>query len=193
MSQTEPKFIGKRISVLRSKEDIVVTISQQIERWQMSLLVAWLAAWTFCGGAFIMSAATANNFNERMFFIICVGLWLFFMIRLTKVFFWRKGGREIIRISAGTVSIIHAYWSKGKPEDFRIGTIFKLGLVKRDPSNFFSFLDDSFWIIGGERVGFSYSGEKIRFGKQLDIRDAENLVRILDSAIREFGKKEKTQ
>ncbi|MEN9347717.1 MAG: hypothetical protein RLZZ77_1228 [Bacteroidota bacterium] len=191
MSQTEPKFMGKRISVLRSKDDIVVTITQQIERWQMSLLISWLLAWTFCGGVFITYMIKASVFEERIFFVICTGLWAFFMIRLTKVFLWRKGGREIIRISAGTLSLYNAYWSKGKPEDFKLNSVFKLGLIKRDPSNFFAFLDDSFWIIGGERVGFSYGGEKVRLGKQLDLREAENLVRILDSAIREFSKREK--
>ena len=191
MSQTEPKFMGKRISVLRSKEDIVVTITQQIERWQMSLLMTWLAAWTFCGGVFITYLIKALNFDERMFFVICTGLWAFFMIRLTKVFLWRRSGREIIRISAGKLTLINAYWSKGKTEEFKLNSVFKLGLIKKDPSNFFVFLDDSFWIIGGERVGFSYGGEKIRLGKQLELRDAENLVRILESAIREFSKREK--
>lgn len=191
MSQTEPKFMGKRISVLRSKDDIVVTITQQIERWQMSLLISWLLAWTFCGGVFIAYMIKASVFEERIFFVICTSLWAFFMIRLTKVFLWRKGGREIIRISAGTLSLYNAYWSKGKSEDFKLKSVFKLGLIKRDPSNFFAFLDDSFWIIGGERVGFSYGGEKVRLGKQLDLREAENLVRILDSAIREFSKREK--
>lgn len=101
---------------------------------------------------------------------------------------WRKGGREIIRISKGKIEIINAYWKRGLPETFMIRNVFKMGLIKRDQGNFLAFLDDSFWIIGGERVGFSHSGTKIRFGKQLDVKDAELLVRVLESGMREFGK-----
>jgi hypothetical protein len=51
-----------------------------------------------------------------------------------------------------------------------------------------AFLDDSFWIIGGERVGFNYNGSKRRFGKQLERKDAELLIRVIESSFREFGK-----
>ena len=101
---------------------------------------------------------------------------------------WRKGGREIIRISKGKLEIMNAYWKRALPETFLIGSIFKLGLIKRNPGNFLAFLDDSFWIIGGEKVGFSHSGAKIRVGKQLSDKDAELLIRVIESGMKEFGK-----
>lgn len=188
MSQSAPKFIGKRITVVRSKEDIVITITQQIERWQEALLVTWLLGWTFCGVVFIKYAIETTVFSDRVFFIIATSLWLYFFVKILKVFLWRKGGREIIRISKGQLEIYNAYWKRAMPETFRISNIFKLGLIKRDPANFLAFLDDSFWVIGGERVGFSHSGTKIRVGKQLSIKDAELLVRVIESGMREFGK-----
>ncbi|MFM7725657.1 MAG: hypothetical protein ACKO7B_03065, partial [Flavobacteriales bacterium] len=78
--------------------------------------------------------------------------------------------------------------SRGKRALFQHHNIFKLGLIKRDATSFLAFLDDSFWIIGGERVGFSYSGRRIQLGKQLALRDAELLLRVMESAIREFKK-----
>lgn len=188
MNQSAPKFIGKRISVQRSKEDIVITITQQIQRWQEALLIGWLMAWTFCGVVFIKYAIQTTVMSDRVFFIICSSLWLYFFVKIVKVFMWRKGGREIIRLSKGKIEIINAYWKRGLPETFMMRNIFKLGLIKRDPGNFLAFLDDSFWIIGGERVGFSHSGTKIRFGKQLELKDAELLVRVIESGMREFGK-----
>lgn len=188
MNQSAPKFIGKRISVLRSKEDIVITITQQIERWQEALLITWLMAWTFCGVVFIKYAIETTVFSDRVFFIIASSLWLYFFVKIVKVFLWRKGGREIIRISKGKLEITNAYWRRGLPETFFLRNIFKLGLIKRDPGNFLAFLDDSFWVIGGERVGFSHSGNKIRVGKQLSVKDAELLIRVIESGVREFSK-----
>jgi hypothetical protein len=95
---------------------------------------------------------------------------------------------EIIRISREGVSIRNAFGSWGKKELFQHHTIFKPGIIKRDPASFLAFLDDSFWIIGGERVGFSYSGRRVQLGKQLTVHDAELLLRVMESAMREYKK-----
>ena len=50
------------------------------------------------------------------------------------------------------------------------------------------FLDESFWVIGGDRVGFVHGSSNFRVGKQLDVRSAENLVRVMDSAIKAYSK-----
>lgn len=188
MNQTEPKFIGKRIRVSRSKENITIEITQKIERWQEAMLFFWITAWTFCGGAFLYYAFNAASQSEQIFFIICSSLWLFFFIRITKVFLWRLIGKEIIIITRDGMSLRNAFGTMGKRESFQHHNIFKLGLIKRDPSSFLAFLDDSFWIIGGERVGFSYSGRRVQLGKQLSLRDAELLLRVMESALREFKK-----
>ncbi len=186
MNQTEPKFIGKRIQVLRTKEAIIVEIAQSIERWQEALLFAWILAWTYCGGVFLYYAFNTTSQSEQLFFIISSSLWLFFFVRILKVLLWRKIGKEIIVMGKSEMTIKNAFGQRGKKEIFQYSNIFKLGLIKRDPASFLAFLDDSFWIIGGERVGFSNSGQKIRLGKQLSIKDAELLIRVMESAIREY-------
>jgi len=188
MNQTEPKFLGKRIRVIRSKHDITIEISQKIERWQEAMLFIWITAWTFCGGAFLYYSFNANSQSEQIFFIICSSLWLFFFIRITKVFLWRLIGKEVIEITREGLSIRNVFGTRGKRELFQHHNIFKLGLIKRDATSFLAFLDDSFWIIGGERIGFSYSGRRIQLGKQLALRDAELLLRVMESALREFKK-----
>jgi hypothetical protein len=173
---------------MREKDAINIEINQKIERWQEAMLFFWITAWTFCGGAFLYYAFNANSQSEQIFFIICSSLWLFFFIRITKVFLWRLIGKEMIRISKEGVSIRNAFGSWGKKELFVHQNIFKPGLIKRDPTSFLAFLDDSFWIIGGERVGFSYSGRRIQLGKQLTLHDAELLLRVMESAMREYKK-----
>lgn len=186
MNQTEPKFIGKRIKVIRAKDSITVEISQTIERLQEALLFAWIIAWAFCGGVFLYYAFTSSSQSEQIFFIISSSLWLFFFVRIFKVLLWRKIGKEILVMNRKEMTVKNAFGSWGKTEHFNYANIYKLGLIKRDPTSFLAFLDDSFWIIGGERVGFSNSGSKVRLGKQLSVKDAELLIRVVESAIREF-------
>lgn len=189
MSQTEPKFIGKRISVIREGGSIKIIISQQIERWQEALLITWLAAWSLSGGVFVYYTFASPDTMQRVTFAVLTAIWMYFFVRIAKVFFWRKIGKEVITLSSGNLALQNVYGKKGRVENFSFHNIFKLGLVKSSPTSFFNFMDDSFWIIGGDRVGFSYSGEQIRLGKQLSVKDAELLVRVLESGMREFKEK----
>jgi hypothetical protein len=189
MNQSQPKFIGKRIRVIRQKDRVEVHISQKIERWQEALLLGWLAGWTFCGGVFIYYLLRSTATSDKIFFIVCSALWLYFFVRILKVFLWRIGGTEILVVEQGKLTLRNAFWSWGRKEVFPIQQIFRLGIITKSPTSFLAFLDDSFWIIGGERVGFSFSGRQVVLGKQIEPRDAELLVRVLEGSIREFGKK----
>lgn len=182
-----PIFIGKRIQIERSKEELKISITQQIERWQEALLYTWILAWTFCGGTFIFYALTAQVSSERIFFGVCSGLWAYFFYRITKVLFWRKMGKEIIVFSKGKMQLQMAFGTRGKKENFDLSKITQLGLVKQDSNSFFYFLDDSFWIMGGDRLGFSHKGVKYRFGKQLSLKDAQQLLRSVDSAVKGYS------
>lgn len=185
MDQTKPRFIGKRISVSRTRDSLSIIIGQKVERWQEALLLAWVAAWLFCGIVFLREMLLASG-GMRIFLVITNSLWLFLLVRIGKVLFWRLGGRELITFEKGKIVIQNAFWNRGRKEVFLISNIFKPGIIKRDSTNFFAFLDNSFWVMGGDRCGFSYSGRKIVFGKQLDMRDAEAIMRIFEQALREY-------
>ena len=186
MADSKPHFIGKRITVRRNHREIIIEISQRVKRWQETLMLVWLLAWTFCGFVFVYHAFTGTQHSEQIFYIICSSVFLFFFVRIGKVFLWRIKGTEIIILSNGQLQIKNAFGSWGKREIFRFENIFKLGIIKRDSTSFLLFLDESFWVMGGERVGFSHAGQNIRLGKQLSSKDAELLVRVIESGLREM-------
>lgn len=186
MNQTEPKFIGKRISVVKNREELTITITQQVERWQEAMLIGWLAAWTFCGAILLYYTFAAEQSSLRFLCALFSAGWMYFFVRITKIFFWRKSGKEIITFRGGKLYLRNAIGKRGRVEEFAYFNIFKLGMVTKDPTSFLAFLDDSFWIIGGDRVGFNYNGSKIRLGKQLSMKDAELLIRVMESAMKEY-------
>ena len=100
---------------------------------------------------------------------------------------WRKSGKEILVFKKGEMTLQNAFGNRGKKEKFKLEEIKQLGIVKQDENSFFYFLDDSFWIMGGERLGFVYNRSKIRFGKQLNPRDAQTLLRSVDSAVKGYS------
>lgn len=187
--QARRQQISERIWVEKpNANEVHIEIDQKIPRWQESLLLAWLIAWAFCGGVFVYYALQPVPWSDKIFFIISTSLWLYFFVRITKVFLWRRMGKEKIQIRTGEMTIQNAIGNWGRVEHFKLGTIQKLGIIKQDPGNFFVFLDNSFWIIGGEKVGFMKGSTSHRVGKQLSVRESESLVRIMDSAIKAFSK-----
>jgi hypothetical protein len=191
MTFSEPKFVGKRIEISREKNKISITIHQKIERWQEAVLLGWFAAWTYCGIIFTYALITAGDSSIRWVYGICVAVWLYFFIRIGLVILWRMGGKEIITIHPTAIHIKNAFWKRGKEQVFSMNNVFKFGVLKKSPTSFFAFLDDSFWVLGGERVGFSYSGRRIQFGKQVSEQEAGRIASVVQTALTDFSKASK--
>lgn len=184
MAQREEKQISKRVHFVRSPESLVITINQKVERWKESLLMAWLAAWLFCGIYFLAELIATTDSGLKTFLAISLAFWAFFLFRIGKVFFWRILGEEIIEITKETISIRNAMGPFGKKEVFRMNQIRKFGVIKYNSRSFFQFMDESFWIIGGDKFGFEYGGKRIQFGKQLNPKEVTALGRMLEKLFR---------
>lgn len=96
-------------------------------------------------------------------------------------------GKEKLIISSNQLTIQNAFGSWGRKEVLKLSVMQKMGLIKSDSANFFAFLEDSFWVMG-ERIGFVHGSTQYRIGKQLNVRESELLLQVLDSAIRAFRK-----
>lgn len=180
-------MLTDRISFVRKPDELTVVITQEIPRAKEALLFAWLCAWALVGGAFIYywRMAPAGS-SDRIFFAISTAFWLYFFVRTVKVWLWRRMGKELLRVHGENLMIKDAYGRWGKPRDYHTDRIRKFGVIPYDFTKFGQFMDRSFWVIGGEALGFEYNGKKIVFGKQLADRDAVQLARIIEKALREI-------
>ena len=86
MKQPSPKFIGERISFVKTKEQLSVIITQEVPRWKETLLLTWLMAWIFVGVLFIFELTQRTDQQERMFFTIVIAFWAFFLVRIGKAY-----------------------------------------------------------------------------------------------------------
>jgi len=181
--KVEERSIGERITFKKGDSELDVIISQRVERWKESLLMAWIAAWLFCGFYFIAEIITTEDQALKTFLYICLAFWSFFLFRIGKVFLWRLIGKEHIIVAEGQLIIQNRIGSVGKKEKFNVKSIKNFGLAKFNEKSFFQFMDQSFWIIGGDKIGFDYSNKKLRLGKQLPDKDAIALLRLIDKYI----------
>lgn len=185
MTADQPKKISERVYFKKEKSGVEIIITQQISRLKETLLLTWLLAWTFCGLVFL-SYWLESSGNERIFLMICLAFWAYFWVRIGKAFLWRKKGKEIIIINRGKLLLRNAIGKSGKVNTFLIQNIHRFGEIKIDQGNFFQSLDFSFWVVGGDRFGFDYMGQKIRLGKQLSDKEVNVLGRLIEKSLREF-------
>jgi hypothetical protein len=179
------KTIGKRISIEEHSDAITIVIDQSIPFSQQLSLELWLGAWTGLGGLFGYGAWTYPG-DERTFFLIGLIFWGFFMVRITKVALWRRMGREIIKISAGRLLIKNAFKTKGKDRYFALKKVGEFTAYDIPIKSFMQQLDQSFWIIGGDKIHFNFNGKSYVLGKQLKHSDALQLANVLNKSVSKY-------
>ena len=178
--------IGKRISFAWHDDSLTIGIEQTIPKPQQLALEAWMAAWFMVGGIFLWSLSHSSG-EERMFYSIAMAFWTFFAFRVGKVILWRRKGRESIRISPAGLSVKNAFGTLGTARVFPIQNLRKMDVIIRDPTSFFSSLDQSFWIMGGDTLQFAHQNKSFVLGKQLNEKDAHALAKLIDKGLRKFS------
>jgi hypothetical protein len=187
MTKTRSFTIGLRTNVEQTKSTWTVSINQKVPSWQEALIFAWLAAWLLCGVAFVLELIRTEDTAIRGFLAVVMGFWGYFLVRVGKIYFWRKIGREEITITEGKLTIRNAMGKAGKLQVFALETISDLGTLPYNQKNIFQFMERAFWSLGGETIGFKSGKKKIILGKQLPERDSRDLCRLLEAGIKEFG------
>lgn len=184
------KKIGERISFENHKGYTTLVISTKIERWQESLMIAWILAWTFCGAVFIYYLfAGGLERNDRLIVFVISVFWAYFEYRIIKTFLWRKFGIEFIKIDADKFTIKKSTLSYGKATEYITKQIDynNVECLKQNPKSFAKVMNDSFWIIGEGAVRFSDKGKYIYFGHQLEADDSDKLAKEVRKTLKKYA------
>ncbi|MCB0786583.1 MAG: hypothetical protein KDC02_20545, partial [Flavobacteriales bacterium] len=84
-----------------------------------------------------------------------------------------------------TLTLKDSLWGFGKAREYFVDNIARLGLLNIDERSWKWQLNESFWVIGGERLGFEHLGKKIAFGKGLTEEEARQLLKVLQQALKQ--------
>ncbi len=184
------KFISERVSIDRSADRFSVVISPRLSRLNQTLLVTWVLAWTFCGAYVLYEWAQLPSGDPlRQYLLAFLAFWAYFEFTVVRVLLWRLKGFEIWRIKGDRFTIKDSILGFGKANDYFIQNIQKLGLIEIDETSFKWQMNESFWVMGGERIGFEHLGKKVVFGKGLTKEEAAQILPVLQKALTEARKK----
>jgi hypothetical protein len=173
------EYIGKRISIKKKEEETSIVILSTADKQKKMLLLVWLLLWTISGIVVISQYPALKDQDTRAAVIVWMGFWAYFEFRMIKVFRWRSKGMEKIKLREGKLFYKRDIRGKGKIHVYQYDFIKELRLIT-SKDGFMESLNNSFWVIAGEKLAFDYYGKEIKFGIQLDDADAKELKRRIE-------------
>ena len=189
MEKLHPKFESDRISIEDNAEQTKISISGKIPSTQFVTLSIWLFAWTLSGLYVITQLFTELPQETKTFMIVWLVFWIYFEYKIGSAWLWRKFGKEVLLIEKVKTQLRFEVAYGGKGEEFETDSIRDLQLLENKKGVFIKNYFSSFWVIGGETIGFSIDGKIKMFGRQLPEKDAEKLMKFIQAKVKRFGKK----
>ncbi|HQW87374.1 MAG TPA: hypothetical protein PLH93_09325 [Flavobacteriales bacterium] len=184
--------VSDRVSVNREADRTTVVISARLSRGREALLVAWTLAWLVCGVVLLVEAVRQPRGDLRQYLFVFLAFWTYFLVRVGRSALWRLKGFELWRVKDGVLTIKDSILGYGKATDHALENVQDLDLLERDERSWKWHLNESFWVMGGERLQFSSMGRKVAFGKGLTDAEAARLLAILKHAQLRFRTRQRT-
>ena len=166
----------------------MATISGAIPDRQRQSLELWLGAWGALG-AMLAYGAWSFPGGERQFYLICMGFWAFFAMRGWNAVRWRRSGREVVQLSQDGLSIRLDHGKQaGKATEARLEELNPAQAPAHNPKSFLESMDQQFWVVGGDRIHVGTASKTLVFGKQLEAKDASQLVTLFNKHLAQLRK-----
>lgn len=183
------EFISERVSTEQRPDGLSVVIGARLSRGREALLVAWALAWLCCGAVLLWELYKLPNGPMRTYLAVFLGFWAWYAWRIGGVVLWRLKGFELWRLKEGVLTVKDSVLGYGRANDYFVENIRRFGLLNIDERSWKWQVNDSFWVKGGERIGFEHAGRKVVIGKGLTRTEAERLARLLDRALADQRRK----
>lgn len=179
------EYIGTQISIKRTEKELSIVILAFVNKLKNKILLLWLILWTVGGLIVLSQYFTIPDQNTKTAIIVWMGFWAYFEYKIFNAFLWRKSGREIIKIRDKKF-----FYSRlrgtgiGKIKTYETDFIKDLRVIESKENSFSENLNNSYWVIAGEKLAFDYYGNEIKFGIQLTESDAKALLKVIKNEIK---------
>jgi len=176
------KYLSERIGVEKTPEGLTVRIAASTVKDKKDLLIlkGWVILWLLCGVLLLGQTMVEPNADIKVYLLVFLAFWAYFAMRVTKGYYFKKYGVEIIHVHNGKVMYSRSIKSKlGKPQ-FLVPEGNSPFAYLGGKSNFTQVYYDSFWISQGGNLSIGEGREQVRFGLQLPREESEPLAHLLN-------------
>jgi len=189
MAKSSVKVIDPKVSYTKSGEQLRVIILGKIERWKEALLMAWVAAWIFCGGVVFVEWQKTSDEDTQIAFFAFLVFWAYFLWRAGRTMLYRMGGNELVEVNADELVLKKSFFTFGKTKSFFLENIEDFKPVKLSKTSFVYTYENGWWNLGGEKLCFKYQGRYVKFAMQVEEKTVTTIYSLINRQIKENIKK----
>lgn len=182
----QPNFETDKIKINQLGKAIEITISGKIAKDKFISLSIWFVLWTIAGIAVISQLPTITDESTRTFVWVWLAFWAYFFYRTGKAVMWRKMGAEKITIDAEHFTLINDVPLGSKGWKVEMAQIRNFTNLTVDRNNFVANYFESFWVVGGETIGFYADGKLYSIAKQIPKNDVEKLKSFVEYIVSKY-------
>lgn len=172
-------YIGKRISIKRKEDETSIVILSTVDKLKKRLLFLWFVLWTVSGIFVFSQYFFIKDEQTRIAIIVWFGFWAYFEYKTFTAVMWRSYGVEKIKLRDRKLFYKRDRAGKGKIKVYEFDFMKDFKVIETKENSFFENLNNSYWVIGGEKLTFDYYGKEIKLGLQLDETDAKALFKYI--------------
>lgn len=127
-----------------------------------------------------------KNQNKRIFIIGLLAFWAYFEFKVGRTFLFRRFGKEKLWIKNGKLFYQREINGKGKIKEYDPSLINDFEILKENRGDFFVQMQESFWVIGGEKMAFNYASKSVKFGIQLTESESETIFKAVKKELKKY-------
>ncbi len=177
-------YIGQQISIQQKENELSIVILSLKTKIKNNILFAWLLLWSVSGVIVFTQYFLVPDPDTKTAIIVWMGFWAYFEYKTVIAYRWRTLGKEIIKVREGKLLYKRDVAGKGKIKEYNLDFIKDLRFIEPKENSFFENLNDSYWVVAGERLAFDYYGAEIKLGLQLGEADAKQLIKRIKSKLK---------
>lgn len=179
------EYIGKQISVKQKDQELSIVILSTVNKVKRTILFCWFFLWSACGVIVFTQAFLIKDENTKVAIIVWLGFWAYFEYKIFTAYMWRKFGMEKIKLRDNKLFYKRDVAGRGKIKVFEYDFIKDFRIIDKKENSFLDILNNSYWVVGGERIAFDYYGKEIKLALQVDEGEAEGLYKLLKQKIKQ--------
>lgn len=182
------KVLTEKVSYDETKDFLRIVILGKIDRWKESLLLMWCLAWIFCGVVIGREYFLSTDRDFKLTISIFMVFWLYYLYRIGKVWLFRKGGNELIKIENGEITLKRSIFTYGKTRNFPIENISEFQKTDLNKRSVVYAFESGWWVLGNPTLCFKYQGRFVRFAMQIGDKERDILFKKMDKHMRQYLK-----
>ncbi|GAB4375721.1 MAG: hypothetical protein Kow0075_02270 [Salibacteraceae bacterium] len=179
---------GGEVTIDDTDEGVVIAVKPVWKPWQRAAIVVWIVVWVLCGLIALYGMMAEGNRDTWLVLITFAIFWVYFLYHALRAWVWQRYGREYIRVGNETLDYKRSWGGYGKVVSYYYDNIKELQMIVANTRSFSQAYQETFWTIGGERIGFRYFGKPVAMAMKISETDARKTLRLIESALRKHRK-----